>query len=68
MLLLRRNGFVIAFLLCTGNSLLAEPTISFSRQIKPILAAKCFACHGPDEKERKADLRLDVRAESLQAC
>ena len=31
----------------------AEPKISFTRQIKPILADKCFACHGPDEKERQ---------------
>src|SRR5262249_43056750 len=43
----------------------AEPKISFTRQIKPILANKCFACHGPDEKERKAELRLDVRDEAV---
>ena len=44
-----------------------EPKISFTRQIKPILASKCFACHGPDEKERKAELRLDVRDEAVPA-
>src|SRR5436309_6803132 len=43
----------------------AETKISFTRQIKPILANKCFACHGPDEKERKAELRLDVRDEAV---
>src|SRR5436309_142176 len=43
----------------------AEAKISFTRQIKPILAGKCFACHGPDEKERKAELRLDVRDEAV---
>src|SRR6476469_8605322 len=43
----------------------AEPKISFTRQIKPILAGKCFACHGPDEKERKAELRLDLRDEAV---
>jgi hypothetical protein len=43
----------------------AEAKISFTRQIKPILAGKCFACHGPDEKERKAELRLDVREEAV---
>ncbi len=43
----------------------AEPKINFTRQIKPILANKCFACHGPDEKERKAELRLDIRDEAV---
>ena len=45
----------------------AEPKISFTRQIKPILASRCLACHGPDEKERQADLRLDVREMAVPA-
>jgi len=35
-------------------------TIDFDREVRPILADKCFACHGPDEKQRMANLRLDV--------
>jgi mono/diheme cytochrome c family protein len=35
--------------------------VDFNREVRPILAGKCFACHGPDEGARKAGLRLDVR-------
>ncbi|MGP0062159.1 MAG: PSD1 and planctomycete cytochrome C domain-containing protein [Isosphaeraceae bacterium] len=34
--------------------------IDFSREVRPILSNYCFPCHGPDDKARKAKLRLDV--------
>ncbi|MEC9349137.1 MAG: c-type cytochrome domain-containing protein, partial [Planctomycetota bacterium] len=37
----------------------AAQEISFNRDIRPIFAANCFLCHGPDKKNRKARLRLD---------
>jgi hypothetical protein len=36
----------------------AEP-VRFNRDVLPIVADKCFACHGPDAGKRKAGLRLD---------
>lgn len=39
----------------------AEAPIDFNREIRPILADNCFACHGPDQRQRKAKLRMDTR-------
>jgi len=35
--------------------------ISYARDIQPLLASNCYACHGPDGSEREAGLRLDIR-------
>jgi hypothetical protein len=43
------------------SSFAAEPKVDFAREIRPLLAKKCFACHGPDEEHREGGLRLDMQ-------
>ncbi len=54
---------LIAATLLVAGGLQAQDGVapSFDRDVKSILAANCFACHGPDAGSRKAKLRLDVR-------
>ena len=45
----------------SGTARGAESKVRFSRDIQPIFADNCTACHGPDAKARKAGLRLDTK-------
>lgn len=60
------------FLIGTRPARAAETTsenqteVNFTLQVRPILADKCFFCHGPDVENREADLRFDVSPETQQ--
>ena len=49
------------------SSARAADKLEYNRDMRPIFAENCFACHGTDSTARKADLRLDRRADALKA-
>src|SRR3954471_6095097 len=52
-------GLVLAVLPAAAAT--KAPPVDYGRDVLPILSDNCFHCHGPDEKARKAKLRLDTR-------
>lgn len=66
-----------SFTLCTAvavvtaasfvRSSIAADEIDYARDVRPILSAHCFRCHGPDAGSREAGLRLDSRTDALRA-
>ncbi|MEZ6122347.1 MAG: PSD1 and planctomycete cytochrome C domain-containing protein [Planctomycetaceae bacterium] len=44
----------------------AGQKLSFDRDVRPLLAEKCFACHGPAANRDDGEIRLDVRDELLK--
>jgi mono/diheme cytochrome c family protein len=59
-------ALVLGLVAAPPRPLTAEPPTEpadFTRDVKPIFAKHCFACHGPDKQ--KSGLRLDQRKDAL---
>jgi len=64
----KRSSYSLLAVLLTGaltHKASAAEKINYNFQVKPILAEHCLKCHGQDEKQRKAKLRLDDRDNTL---
>src|SRR5438034_8900272 len=63
--LLAACSLATAFAASAKKQSVTEP-VDFSSQIRPLISSKCFSCHGPDGRQRKANHRLDRRDEAIK--
>jgi hypothetical protein len=59
------TALVLLFPLSGGH--LCAAGVDFNRDIRPIFSDHCYACHGPDQNTRRAELRLDSRESALES-
>ena len=60
-------SLILAFPILLSGTASAAGKLEYNRDVRPILAENCFACHGPDSAARKADLRLDRREAAIES-
>ena len=60
------RAWVLFAVIASGHAAVAQ--VQFNRDVRPILAEHCLHCHGPDEQNREAELRLDLAEDALKAA
>jgi len=58
--LLSAACILVVLNVCVSVNAQTQNELDFARDIRPILSENCSFCHGPDEQQREADLRLDT--------
>jgi hypothetical protein len=56
---------LLCLILLASPARAADAVVDYNRDVRPILAKNCFACHGQDDSHRAAKLRLDRRETAL---
>ena len=59
-------AFIVVSFLAAGPALCYAQEVDFNRDIRPIFSDRCYACHGPDQANRKTKLRFDTEAGAKQ--
>ena len=68
-IMLSRSCVLLGIFITTSISAQDEPLpakIDFNTHIRPIFTDKCFACHGPDARQRKGKFRLDLKEDAFK--
>ncbi len=60
------NNVSLLLLFASLSFAAKDETVSFNRDIRPIMSDTCFRCHGPDKSSRMAGMRLDIRDEAVK--
>lgn len=58
--------YLLIFCAVVAGQLAAADNVDFQREIRPLLADRCFSCHGRDAEHREGGLRLDDSAAAVQ--
>ncbi|TWU54566.1 Planctomycete cytochrome C [Rubripirellula tenax] len=52
--------FSNAFVCLSLAGVVSADTVSFNRDVRPILSDRCFKCHGPDAANQESEFRVDT--------
>jgi mono/diheme cytochrome c family protein len=56
--------WLFIFVAAVGELAAADTKVDFERDIQPILAGRCYECHG--EKKQKSEFRLDNKTDAMR--